>query len=83
MWLPERNEEDTGWTRLAKTNTGHGLSGKNKYKVESLEIVSHRKDKLDKVVVRQETSSDTDKWVREDVSKKKWYHNTIQFKVSE
>jgi hypothetical protein len=84
LWLPERNEEDTGWTCM--NQHGHGLSGKHKCKVEPLEIVSHGKDKLDKVFVRQETSSDTDKWVREYVSKKTWYyryHNTTQFKASD
>ncbi len=51
LWMPERNEEDTGWVRPKDKEVS---SAQNKVKTDPLATVKQRKDLLVKTLVRQD-----------------------------
>ena len=65
LWMPERNEEDTGWVRPKDKEV---VSTQNKVKSDPLTTVKQRKDLLVKTLVRKDNFGDTDKWLREEVN---------------
>jgi hypothetical protein len=74
--LPERNEEDTCWTRSDVTKPD---SAKNKLTVEDMTRVCKRKDLLWKEVTKNEQASLVDRWLRDQVKPERWDHIATVF----
>ncbi len=76
LCLPERNEEDTRWTRDDGTKP---VSTKNKLTVEDMARVYKRKDLLWKEVVKNEKDSLVDPWLWDQVKPERWDHVATVF----
>jgi hypothetical protein len=74
--LPERNEEDTRWTRADGTKPA---SAKNKLTVEDMARVCKRKELLWKEVAKNEQDSLVDRWLRDQVKPERWDHIAAVF----
>jgi hypothetical protein len=64
--LPERNDEDTDWTRADGTKPA---SGKNKMPVESKVIVRQRKELMRAAVTKNQV---VDRWLRDQIEAERW-----------
>ena len=71
--LPERNEDDTAWTRADGTKPS---SGKNKLTVEDMGRVRKRKELMRAEVTKNEV---VDRWLRDQVKPERWDHITAAF----
>jgi hypothetical protein len=71
--LPERNDEDTSWTRANGTKP---VSGKNKLTVEDMGRVRKRKEFMRSEVTKNEV---VDRWLRDQVKPERWNHITTAF----
>ena len=67
--LPERNEEDTAWTRADGTNP---VSAKNKLKSEDMATVRKHKDLLWTEVAKNDQDSLVDRWWRDQIKLTTW-----------
>ena len=67
--LPERNEEDTGWTRTDGTKPA---SAKNKLKCEDMATVRTRKNLMWTEVAKNDQDSLLDRWLRDHVKPATW-----------
>jgi hypothetical protein len=76
LCLPERDEDDTFWTRADVTQT---VSGKNKMRVESMSIVHQRKDLLWKEAVKNEQASLVDHRIQDHIGEHRWQHIVASF----
>ena len=67
--LPERNEEDTAWTRDHGTKAA---SAKNKLKSEDMATIRKRKDLMWTEVTKNDQDSLVDRWLRDQIKPAKW-----------
>lgn len=67
--LPERNEEDTSWTRSDGTKPS---SAKNKLKSEDMTTVRKRKDLMWTEVTKNDQDSLLDRWLRDQIKPATW-----------
>ncbi len=64
--LPERNDEDTDWTRTDGTKPA---SVKNKMPVEDMTIVRQRKELMRAAVAKNQV---VDRWLRDQIKSERW-----------
>jgi hypothetical protein len=67
--LPERNEEDTAWTRADGTKP---VSAKNKLKSEDMTTIRKRKDLMWTEVAKNDQDSLVDRWLRDQIKPDTW-----------
>ncbi len=67
--LPERNEEDTAWTRDDGTKAA---SGKNKLKSEDMTTIRKRKGLMWTEVAKNDQDSLVDHWLRDQIKPDTW-----------
>ncbi len=67
--LPERNEEDTVWTRADGTKP---VSGKNKLTSEEMATVRKRKDLMWTEVSKNDQDSLVDRWLWDRIKPERW-----------
>ena len=74
--FPERNDEDTFWTRGDETKP---VSAKNKFKSEDMTRVRQRKELLWTEVVKNDPTSLVDRWLWDHIKVDRWEHITGVF----
>ena len=67
--LPERNEEDTAWTRADGSKPA---SVKNKLKSEDMSTIRKRKDLMWTEVVKNDQDSLVDRWLGDQIKPDTW-----------
>ena len=67
--LPERNDEDTAWTRADGTRPD---TVKNKFKPEDMARVGQRKELMWKEVSKNDVTSLVDRWLRDQIKPERW-----------
>jgi hypothetical protein len=67
--LPERNEEDTAWTRADGTKPA---SAKNKLKSEDMATIRKRKNLMWTEVAKNDQDSLVDRWLRDQIKPATW-----------
>jgi len=67
--LPERNGEDTAWTRADGTRSA---TVKNKFKSEDMARVGQRKELMWKEVSKNDATSLLDRWLRDQIKPERW-----------
>jgi len=76
LCLPERNEEDTGWTR---DDGSKSPTGRNKLTVEDMTRVLKHKELLWKEVAKNEQTSLVDRWLWDHIKPERWVHIVVVF----
>ena len=67
--LPERNDEDTAWTRADGTKPS---SAKNKLKSEDMATIRKRKNLMWAEVAKNDQDSLVDRWLRDQIKPATW-----------